>query len=288
MTDELRFGLASEFAVKCTFCGKENKVKTSGQHRSGTRGPPAFDVNTRVALGSLHAGIGHTHISNIFSNMNIPSISPATFKVREREVRRTVETIAKTSCQKYLNLERELAIQNGAEPDENSLIPVACSYDMGWQKRGKGYNSRTGHAALMSISTGKVLDYTTRIKTCRFCESAKRTGKKATNHDCRRNHAASSKAMEPACAVEMFNNAPKSNIKFSVYTGGDDSTTESHIHQKFPYGVEKWSDIIHMKRSLTTRLYNLNQRGKFSDSSILSQKVINYLVKCFSYCIAQN
>ena len=150
MTDELRFGLASEFAVKCTFCAKENKVKTSGEHRPGTRGPPAFDVNTRVALGCLHAGIGHTRISNILSNMNIPTISPATFKVREREVGRTVETIAKKSCQKYLNLERELAIQNGAEPDENSLIPVACSYDMGWQKRGKGYNSRTGHAALIN------------------------------------------------------------------------------------------------------------------------------------------
>ena len=43
-----------------------------------------------------------------------------------------------------------------------------------------------------------------------------------------------------------------------------------------------------MKRSLTTRLYNLSHNAKFADSSILSQKVINYLVKCFSYVIAQN
>jgi hypothetical protein len=35
-------------------------------------------------------------------------------------------------------------------------------------------------------------------------------------------------------------------------------TTESYIHQQVPYGVEKFNDIIHMKRSLTTRLYNLN------------------------------
>lgn len=28
-----------------------------------------------------------------------------------------------------------------AQPDENNLIPVPCSYDMGWQKRGKGSNS---------------------------------------------------------------------------------------------------------------------------------------------------
>ena len=43
-----------------------------------------------------------------------------------------------------------------------------------------------------------------------------------------------------------------------------------------------------MKRSLTTRLYNLKQSAKFPDSSTLSTKVINYLVKCFSYAITQN
>ena len=94
--------------------------------------------------------------------------------------------------------------------------------------------------------------------------------------------------MEPIAAVELFNNAPKSNVKFSTYSGDDDSTTELHIKQNVPYGVEKWSDTIHMKRSLTTRLYNLSQRSKFPNCSILSQKVINYLVKCFTYCIAQN
>ena len=49
-----------------------------------------------------------------------------------------------------------------------------------------------------------------------------------------------------------------------------------------------FSDIIHIKRSLGTRLYNLSQRMKFTNCSVLSQKVINYLQKCFSYCISQN
>ena len=60
--------------------------------------------------------------------------------------------------------------------------------------------------------------------------------------------------------------------------------TEAHIREK----VEKLSDIVHMKRSLTTRLYNLKQNARFPNSSTLSQKVINYLVKCFSYAITQN
>ena len=43
-----------------------------------------------------------------------------------------------------------------------------------------------------------------------------------------------------------------------------------------------------MKRSLTTRIYNLRKNGRFPNSSTLSHKVINYLVKSFSYAIAQN
>ena len=129
-----------------------------------------------------------------------------------------------------------------------------------------------------------VLDYTTRTKSCRFCDSAKAMGKQPKAHDCRNNHEASSKAMEPAAAVELFNRAPDQSVKFSVYTGDDDSTTEAHIREKVTYEVEKNSDIIHMKRSLTTRLYNLSQNEKFDNCSPLSQKVINYLVKCFSYC----
>ena len=94
--------------------------------------------------------------------------------------------------------------------------------------------------------------------------------------------------MEASAADELFTNVTKSNVKFSTYAGDDDSTTELHLKQKVPYGVEKWSDTVHMKRSLTTRIYNLSKRSKFPNCSILSQKVINYLVKCFTYCMAQH
>ena len=115
--------------------------------------------------------------------------------------------------------EKAKAMRNGTESDENQLVSIPCSFDMGWQKRGKGHNSRTGHAAVMSLSTGKVFDYTTRVKTCRFCDYAKKNNKEAKVHDSRKNHTASSKAMEPDAAVAMFNNAPKQNVKYSVYTG---------------------------------------------------------------------
>ena len=46
-------------------------------------------------------------------------------------------------------------------PEEDNLISIPCSFDMGWQKRGKGHNSHTSHVAVMRLTTGKVFDCTT-------------------------------------------------------------------------------------------------------------------------------
>lgn len=60
LINEERKGAASIFFIKCHLCGALNSVSTSIQHRTGKRGPMAHDVNTRLALRALNAGIGHT------------------------------------------------------------------------------------------------------------------------------------------------------------------------------------------------------------------------------------
>lgn len=150
MENEIQHGLASTFLIPCSFCGKTNEIKTSGEHKSGKRGPPAFDINTRVALGCLHAGIGQTHINNVLSTSNIPTINSSTFKRREREVGKTIETVARASCQDSLRNEKMQILNDGFQPDEDNLVSVPCSFDMGRQKRGKGHNSHTGHAAVLN------------------------------------------------------------------------------------------------------------------------------------------
>ena len=124
-------------------------------------------------------------------------------------------------------------------------------------------------------------------KLCRTCSYASTEGKQVKQQDYRKNHNGSSKAMEPSVACELWNGAPKqhtSNLRTSTYVGDDDTTTLSHLTENVPYDVEKWSDIVHAKRSLTTRLCNLSSRCKYQISSVLSQKVINYLEK-FSHIV---
>ena len=202
--------------------------------------------------------------------MNIPTMNHNTFKAREREVGNAVEHVAELSCKESLENEKENALLNGTEPDASGLVGIPVSYDMGWQKQGKGHNSLTGQGVAMGLHTGKVLAYGTRNKYCRICNSARKHNKTPNPHDCRKNHSGSSKAMEPNVAVQLWNAVPAQNVKFSTNVGDDNSTTLCHLNQNVPYGIEKWSDIVHAKRSLTTRLYNLSVRAKFSNSSNLS------------------
>ena len=257
------------------------------QHRTGKRGPMAHDTNTRLALGALNAGIGQTHVNSLFSCLDIPTVNHVTFKTREREVGKAVERVANESCVMSCCKEREIAIAAGAECDSDNLVGVMCSYDMGWQKKGKAHNSSTGHGAVLGVATGKVLDFATRNKTCRTCAASNKQSKPMT-HDCWKNHCGSSKIMESSVACELFKRAPTRGIKYNKYIGDDDSTTFAHLKTNVPYGLEKISDIIHTKRSLNTRLYNLSQCQKFPNSSVLSHKVVNYLVKCFAYCVHQH
>jgi len=164
----------------------------------------AFDVNTRAALACLHTDVGNTHLNNLLSTFNVPAMNSSTFKNREREARKAIELVTKNNCHQFLNREREKAIENGNKLEENNLVLIACFYDMGWQKRERGFNSNTGHAAVMGLSTGKALDYTTKNKMCRSCDEAKKAGKQPKDHDCRKNHSRSSKLMEPLTAVELF------------------------------------------------------------------------------------
>ena len=103
--EEMR-GLSSIFNIKCKSCAQLNTVKTSEEHRTGMRGPPASDINTRVVLASLHAGIGQTQLNNFLSVLNIPSINSVLFKRREREIGKGTEMIAKSSCLASLEIEK--------------------------------------------------------------------------------------------------------------------------------------------------------------------------------------
>ena len=125
------------------------------QHRAGKRWPMAYDINTRIALGALNAGIGQTHVNSLFSRLNAPSVNQTTFEVREREVGKAIESVAEVSCLESCTEERKRAVAAGVQGDDQDLIGVLVSHDMGWQKRGKAHNSSAGHGAVLGYQQGR-------------------------------------------------------------------------------------------------------------------------------------
>ena len=94
----------------------------------------------------------------------------------------------------------------------------------------------------------------------------------------------SSKAMEPDVYVELVKACETSgNTEVTILVGDDDSATIKKS-ETVKHSVEKWSDVVHAKRSFGSHLYSIQGKHKGN----LSAKTIDYLVKCFGYAVKQN
>lgn len=90
--------------------------------------------------------------------------------------------------------------------------------------------------------------------------------------------------MEPDVAAELTVSASQHHVQVNILVGDEDSSTIKKVRESVTHDVEKWSDIVHAKRSFGTSLYALQKHYK----GILSVKVINYLLTCFGYALSQN
>ncbi|KAK0160250.1 hypothetical protein PV328_007678 [Microctonus aethiopoides] len=109
---EKRRGLGSIWHVLCTVCNVLNEVSTDKQHVDATTKRQRFDINSKIAIGALHSGIGATHVNKILASVNMPSIDPKTFKTYENEMGTAVEKVAKESCYKWAEIQRKMTIEN--------------------------------------------------------------------------------------------------------------------------------------------------------------------------------
>jgi hypothetical protein len=60
--------------------------------------------------------------------MNIPTMTRASFKTRERETGKAVEAVAGHTRVETIEIEKEHAIKIRETRDENNLVPISCSY----------------------------------------------------------------------------------------------------------------------------------------------------------------
>lgn len=185
-----------------------------------------------------------------------------------------------------------LIINTDSADTGEPIVRIFASYDMGWSQRGNGYtyDSLNGYCALIGLKSGKVLDYCTRNRKCRICDTGARSGV-IKKHDCRLNFSGSAKAMEADGAVELVTKSAvlkNANIQVGVFIGDNDSCCISSIQKESNHTIIKQSDMNHSNKGVGNILHELH-KSKISDpDSELSNDIIKHIQRCFTYAIHQN
>ncbi|KAK2578741.1 hypothetical protein KPH14_001033 [Odynerus spinipes] len=291
-------GLGSIFYIRCRDCLAVNTVPSGKQHVGETQS--VFDVNSKLVLGTLHAGLGYSTVNKVLQTMNVPNMCSKTFKKYEREIGPAIEVVAKESCRQATELERSdnsNALPGGSAAPENpptdpntlttfnDVVRLFVSYDMGYSKRGSGqqYDSLNGYSAIIGALSRRVLDYT-RNRKCHACDLG--LGKDV--HDCRMNFHGSVKAMEASAAVELITQSKiltEKNVEVGVFIGDDDSSSIRAVRNATDRIIVKQSDRNHASKGVRNVLYKTandkNVKGMSADA-------IKYLHRCYTYAVAQN
>ena len=119
--------------------------------------------------------------------------------------------------------DRVKTIVNGKE-----IAEVAVSVDGTWQKR--GHSSKFGVVFVLSIRTGKVLDYEVLSHFCQECNSHNqnvdtveyREWKEKHEPVCQIYHFGSAGDMESKGAIAMFRSMEKRGLKYTKFIGDGD------------------------------------------------------------------
>ena len=160
-------------------CSQLNKISLGKQHKQSLesnnpfnlqpRGSATFDVNTKLVLGMLNAGIGETDVNHLLTTINLPEIFHKTIKSRENEIGSVLENFAKKSADSALFEEKKLTDQS---IEGNSASGIDELINAAWQKRGsqRSYNSLSGFTSTIGKRSKKVVHFNSQV--CRTCYKA--------------------------------------------------------------------------------------------------------------------
>jgi hypothetical protein len=232
--------------------------------------PTLQSANVNYILGFLWAGDGGTEAGRILGTMGLPNdttMESRSFPMIEDRINTTLERVAAEILLDNLVEEVRQSMQaagsvangfdlwkgsvdgSGVVLDKSKYPSIRVSFDMGWQQCSSGnrYNSASGHAILVGTFTRKAVAMILKSKVCNYCLAWPKNKKNigpVGPHQCRKNHDASSSAMELAACLEMviglYDNR---NCIVSMICADDDASTRSML---------RWSNQDHMINNNST------------------------------------
>ena len=189
--------------------------------------------------------------------------------------------------------------------DENRICDITVLCDGAWQKG--GYNSLNGIVIVISVDTGKCIDYRIRMKNRKICQSWE--GREDSDEyeefisthelNCDINHHGSASSMEADGLIECFQVSEKDRkIRYINYLCDGDSKSFLEISKLNIYPqkqVKKLECVGHIQKRLDSRLRKLKstKQGPLSNDKTLggkgrlTDKMINKLQNHFGIAVRQ-
>ncbi|CAG2195042.1 unnamed protein product [Mytilus edulis] len=157
-----------------------------------------------------------------------------------------------------------------------------CIHSLNPSQQEKPYEllNEDGHASLIGINTGKVVEFDVRTRNCSIYQYYIGKNEPKATHECNVNWTGSSKGMEPDMACSMIQRLAEDGYTVGTLHADNDATTQSRL----PRSIIKKDDKTHVKKNLSKRLYGLSKNYK----QLKSAKVIPYIVRCFMYTISKH
>lgn len=281
---EIKRGLLSVFTFQCTSCGKRKRLESS--HLRNNKGA---NVNQGAVTGIVSIGLGHYHLQEFFSHLDITTMSYPTYHKLDKQLQVNTWKLAKKLEDEALQEEIRLAIENGdVDSAGNALISV--EFDGSWGKRSYGCNfsSLSGCAAIIGLRTGKILYSGVKNKYCHTCAIAESRINRLKQHECSKNNEEPSRGIETSCntcsIIELCNIRPKEHECNKNYDGPSSGMETQIIVEGFKFCAEKGSrftKFIGDRDSSTYKALRDLRLYKNPDLQIEKFECVNHLFRNF-------
>jgi hypothetical protein len=283
-------GLANYLSLSCSNCKWGHSTYTSKDIPKPTPGVNAFDVNVRSVVAFREIGKGLSDMKKLCGYMNmVPPMQTTAFYNIQKEVVGSYRSVV------------EASMQRAAHEIKETSSDIAVSCDGAWQKR--GYSSLNGFVTVISVDSGKCLDFRVKTKKCTACsiwERRKDTDEYKSfieTHVCPINHEGSAGAMEPEALVEIFTASENFNgLRYVKFLGDGDTKSHRDVVAADPYPgtvVVKLECIGHVQKRVGSRLRTLktSYKGRKDVDGVavkkLTHKQINKLQNYYGIAVRQ-
>ncbi|KAG8189246.1 hypothetical protein JTE90_013774 [Oedothorax gibbosus] len=230
----------------------------------------------------MSIGGGYSNLREMFSAMDLPTMSRSTYSNEHAKVCAAWEISALKSMEEAAAEEKRLAIERG-DVDVEGVPYFAVVADGSWAKRSYKTNCSflSGMAAIIGSHTKKVLYLGVRNKFCATCARALQKNIEPPEHCCTKNWEGSSSAMESSIIAEGFLTSMQTyGVKYHQVIADGDSNVYKTILDANPYDtltVEKIECKNHLLRNFCNKLKDLTLNAKLKHISLRREIGINIL-----------